>query len=325
MTQEEKARAYDKAIEKAKEFKNNPFAGYDGTDLISALFPELKESDDEKIRKEILSFCQNRADNYPNDPKYANIGNWIAWLEKQGEQKSADKVEPKFNIGDTIWKKTDHSNRITILSIDEYFYYANSYNILIEIADKEWELVEQKPAWSEEDEQYLNNAITACLNEYGDISDTAIWLKFLKDRVQPQPKREWNKEDEDILNTIINHFKVNVECTDDDDIIKWLKSLRPQNRWITIDKEVYVKEPVLAQKKDKSDPFNGFVVCCDHTLTPNIYERYVRLDNNCFQNKWKPSDEQMKALEKACDKHWEPDGLDPLYTLYQDLKNLREE
>ena len=29
------------------------------------------------------------------------------------------------------------------------------------------------------------------------------------------------------------------------------------------------------------------------------------------QNRWKPSDEQMKALKIACDEHWEPDGLDP--------------
>jgi len=43
------------------------------------------------------------------------------------------------------------------------------------------------------------------------------------------------------------------------------------------------------------------------------------------QNTWKPSDEQMDALKEACDEHWEPDGLDPLYTLYQDLKKLKRE
>jgi len=40
---------------------------------------------------------------------------------------------------------------------------------------------------------------------------------------------------------------------------------------------------------------------------------------------WKPTDEQMKALKEAYDKHWELDGLDPLYTLYQDLKKLKGE
>jgi hypothetical protein len=31
----------------------------------------------------------------------------------------------------------------------------------------------------------------------------------------------------------------------------------------------------------------------------------------------------MEALKEACDEHWEPDGLDPLYTLYQDLNKLK--
>ena len=33
----------------------------------------------------------------------------------------------------------------------------------------------------------------------------------------------------------------------------------------------------------------------------------------------------MKALKEACDEYWEPDGLDPLYTLWEQLKKLREE
>ena len=65
-------------------------------------FPELKESEDEKIRKELLDYCKNRAEKYPNDPKYKNIGAWIAWLEKQGEQKHADKVKPKFHEGEWV-------------------------------------------------------------------------------------------------------------------------------------------------------------------------------------------------------------------------------
>ena len=43
------------------------------------------------------------------------------------------------------------------------------------------------------------------------------------------------------------------------------------------------------------------------------------------QNRWKPSDEQIKALKEVCDEHWEPDGLDPLYMLLEQLKKLREE
>ena len=67
----------------------------------------------------------------------------------------------KFNIGDTIRKKSDHSNCITISQIDEYFYYANSYNIIIDIADKEWELVDESPSNDLENE----------IHKYIDIPD----------------------------------------------------------------------------------------------------------------------------------------------------------
>lgn len=49
---------------------------------------------------------------------------------------------------------------------------------------------------------------------------------------------------------------------------------------------------------------------------------YLKKKNAQPQNTWKPSEEQMNALKEACDKHWEPDGLHPLYTLWEDLEKL---
>lgn len=46
------------------------------------------------------------------------------------------------------------------------------------------------------------------------------------------------------------------------------------------------------------------------------------LDN--YQKQWKPSDEQMKALEETTNEQWDVDG-DALWHLYQDLKKLRED
>ena len=120
----------------------------------------------------------------------------------------------------------------------------------------------------------------------------------------------WGEEDEKMKNKIIKtlaslgtplnlerYYQMNL-----DEVKRWLESLKdkvrtqPRNMWISVDKEVYIKEPVLAQKKDKSDTFKGYVVCCDHILVPNIYERYIMLDNNCPHIAWKPSDERMEAL-----------------------------
>lgn len=59
---------------------------------------------------------------------------------------------------------------------------------------------------------------------------------------------------------------------------------------------------------------------------PKTYKR-GRLTDWIFSLKerctWKPSDAQMQALKDACEAHWDPDGSDPLYTLFQDLRKLR--
>ena len=74
-------------------------------------FPELKESEGERIRKKLISFVENWKNFRPNSPfdDYAvytsdrdECDRILAWLEKQGEQKTDDKVEPKFKVGDWI-------------------------------------------------------------------------------------------------------------------------------------------------------------------------------------------------------------------------------
>lgn len=48
-------------------------------------FPELKESEDERIRKELVDFIYDKTDTYELREK---SNSWLAWLEKQAEQKS---------------------------------------------------------------------------------------------------------------------------------------------------------------------------------------------------------------------------------------------
>lgn len=53
--------------------------------MILNLFPELKESEGEKIRKELIQFFSDKDESdYEGLPPRTKI---IAWLEKQGEQK----------------------------------------------------------------------------------------------------------------------------------------------------------------------------------------------------------------------------------------------
>lgn len=93
MTQEEKARAYDEALQTAKCTigKNKDFN--DELACLPIIFPELKESKDERIRKEILEYIKNTEGQSTSFIKYHL---WIEWLEKQGEKCSFDATDEEL-------------------------------------------------------------------------------------------------------------------------------------------------------------------------------------------------------------------------------------
>jgi len=287
----EKAELYDKALERAKNTIEVNQAVPDIVECIESLFPELKESKDEKIRKELLAVINDLV--LPDDQQ----SRFINWIEKQGEhanfrnkiqigdkvtrneagvlvnlsqlkrvakkqgeqetfcdkcrkeqpyqscqdirtlgkcalekqskqkpikehdicdtcdekescvtpcpvklveQKSTDKVEPKFKVGDTIAKK--HNSDIhdfgsfTITDITGGKYWYNG-RIICDISEQdEWEIYEpvrqNSFVWSKEDEEMLNDIIMCgerhCYLDVGNIT----WLKLLKEKYIWKPSDE---------------------------------------------------------------------------------------------------------------------------------------
>ena len=108
LTIKEKARAYDEAIERAKGvIEQNPLMEYLKKG-IEYIFPELKESEDEKIRKAIIEhFEGSHSSMYPY--KGFTKEQIIAWLEKHGEKNYTEKVEPKFKVGDWVVRELDNT------------------------------------------------------------------------------------------------------------------------------------------------------------------------------------------------------------------------
>ena len=86
----EKAKAYDKAIERAKKIYGNG--------IIERIFPELKECDDERIKKNCIHFLELQKQHHAAT---FEIEECIDWLEKKGKQ-LADKNKPKFEVGDWV-------------------------------------------------------------------------------------------------------------------------------------------------------------------------------------------------------------------------------
>ena len=288
--QEDYKRKYEQAIENLKRIKT---ANKDNKELVEFIeyeYPELKESEDERIRKHLIKHFGNKSKEDWNGVPVKSI---LAWLEKQGEQKFPSLSEkeivclkrildflreehnsytgkdftneiavlewlithpvlihfselqqtqgwqkpvvitPKFHKGDIIKPKGSSHTHWEIMQVDMFdkkYRFKNGCVIHFSQED-DYELVEQKPAWSEEDEEMYNFV----LNEL--------------------------KENEKCKPCYSVHFA---------NLIGWFKSIK---------------------------------------------ERYA----------WKPSDKQMKQLGWVAEQNKDNMIGKELMSLYQDLKKLREE
>ena len=117
-------------------------------------FPELKESEDERI----INRIKKAVESYWSDEPLNEI---VAWLERHKEQKHI----PKFKVGDRIYDKRDSYNRSVIREVGKD-YYINAFAQKMDMAytDANFEFLEHlendridsKPAeWSEEDEEMI--------------------------------------------------------------------------------------------------------------------------------------------------------------------------
>lgn len=91
MTQEEKAKAYDRVSKEVKDFFEGRQKMYsDVNKTLEYLFPELAESEDERTRKELMDFVV--ANTICKDGRREK---YLAWLEKQKEFTSDEEKQGK--------------------------------------------------------------------------------------------------------------------------------------------------------------------------------------------------------------------------------------
>lgn len=123
--------------------------------IMEQLFPELKESEDERIRKELLEHCKNQAKPYiQTGNKCPQIQSWIAWLEKNDEKTKGWSEEDKGNLLDVkcVIDEVWHDGKSTMCSKEEL-------KDLWEWLDIIWQKVEYPQStqeWTQEDEAFRN-------------------------------------------------------------------------------------------------------------------------------------------------------------------------
>lgn len=126
-TTEEKARAYDEALERARQKID---AGLLTDDDLSYIFPQLRESEDEKIRNDIMEAVENWL-------SYKRVEDIRAYLEKHKEQKPAE------------WNEEDKKMIEYIIgSLDSLKYYIrDNISFSESIRDSILERIEREQDW----------------------------------------------------------------------------------------------------------------------------------------------------------------------------------
>lgn len=288
--------------EAINEIKSWDFLEGKEIEAIHTLIPELRESEDERIRKFLIDILSHSAwrKEWPFRPNEV-----VAYLEKQKEASKA--IEAVDRIDKYIDEHVANAHDMKDSNPDKKYYrgwddalgkmagilqdvysgkkqketkpiYEDEYQKMLadsyncgkdEVISNPEKYGLQKPAeWSEEDKRALNNAIVA-LSAYANGEIPYLLPSQLLEDVErlkslrPHPKQEWSKEDEDPIKMEVYEVgKGTTICGQD---YKCKKDYKEGNCW-------YIKDVIYHCSRDGylTDQ-NGVSWSC----TPEWFNEYI--------------------------------------------------
>ena len=319
-----------------------------------------KESEDEKIRKEIISFIEytDCRGSIPNEWHQAKRPfAWLAYLEKQKEQKDYRKLYE--DIAQSEWFKKAYAGKSLGCDYDqkeqkptEWKPVQESLEALMYAIEGKWEMIKPTSYLS----RRLEDLYEGLVNTFNvdeslvvelpkttysakDIKEIKALKRKIDESMEQKPvvpendyankPAEWSEGDESAITTAIRACRYMVDNFENstkqyEDAIERLKSLRPQlkqeDRYI----EGYQNGFADAEKAYN----NGVSYHIDnpniHKLDPNVVIHSTTDGTDVYCPHWKPSEEQMFALNDAvfdhiasCEK-----TANILESLYNDLQKL---
>lgn len=237
MKQEEKAKRYDEAIKVAKSKIKNDKDHVLYEDDIIEIFPELKESEDERILKNLKAVVK-AYDMWAE--RGLDMNDILAWLEKQGEQKQTV-IIPRFRVGDVITSTKNSALKYKIKAVGvlnelgEYDYVVEDvtdtdykgriHEMSISKVDEWGVVVEQKSAWSEEGKRKMYR-IYSILGQAADTHAFSTTCRLIGDKecIELQdflksltPQSTWKPSDEqmrELGNAKDSHFDLSYKTKD---------------------------------------------------------------------------------------------------------------
>lgn len=335
----EKASRYDEAIEQLRAMMPNwerlSYTGKTFLQDLTYILPELQESEDEMIRRVLIQETKGSEERL-----FEAVTNeeFIAWLEKKGEKPqgksaleaineekvdNANKVEPKFKVGD--WIANDYCvGKIIVLTDGAYLLdsgqgvpFSCEHNAhLWTIQDaKDGDVLSSNDGHGN-DSIELIKSITGekiefwfCLtngNRY-EVFDGNLPYTNLASRKDATPA---TKEQRDLL---------------------FAKMKEAGYEWDAEKKELKKIEQKVAWSKGDYRTLDGIIeeIEANKSTAPDydipVYDRFLSFlksikDRVQPQNTWKPSKHELEVLKLVAEK----DGA-CLMGLYEQLKKLKEE
>lgn len=168
---------YKDALERAK-IELNADTTQGTKNVLMTVFPELKESEDEKIRKGIIDFLwkekiflQEAHSSVENNPKYRFVMDAIAWLEKRGEKEPIMNV-PTREVILSIWDLGNEWKELTNGSI------STEYGTQLDYIQKHWHESEYYLREKQGEQKPVNDTVETIVEA---VSNTSI-LDMIEDK-----------------------------------------------------------------------------------------------------------------------------------------------
>ena len=330
MSIEEKAKAYDEAINKISDVVE---AGTIEQGLAEWLFPELKESEGERIRKALIKYFTLSDDNADFQCCGVHYKDIVAWLEAQGEQIPAnsaktckDEQKPVTEINPSEFDSRLNAllKEFESLSKNEL---VDSLRFYLNVVENDGTYKEQKPIErSKEDEEMLESIAENCpekvylwaetilshkisvdeavriLEEAADgieIPDKYRNPNWLKDSIMPQPKQEWSEEDINMFGSVLSTLGV---CSNNPDIPKDVREThKKEEKWFNeLYHRIYPQEWSEEDKVKLNDVIN---IINDSGYVESIKKHYITwlrsLDGKypLPKSAWNPVDKKTYVKE----------------------------
>lgn len=285
---------YEEALKRAKAYK-----GHDVRCALEEVFPELKKSKDERIRKALIEHFRWNAQQILN---YLDNKEVLAWLEKQGESK---KVPLWKHWKDGIAGNGD-GKRIYLVKNGDNYSFSSCLGFecdYIELSELD-ELLSKKQ--SEQNYKIIKGKNYFCVktHNYAGVE----WIKGTN---------YYASDNYTLVNQGCEYYCPEYSKEEHNNLFKEVKCDG------CIEKQGEQKPNELSEEDEK---MKSLAIECIKSMNPlptSVYSDCINwLQSLKSQKQWKPSEEQLKSLQGVIDVGYFTNYPNVLETLYKQLKQL---